>query len=152
MVIINRMLKKHSFLALLMLLQLTAFNQALPDSSYTDIAAIRDSSTAVKKTLLFFDSNNVATIENITRQNFVPFTRFDNRRAIRAKLVSKLAYLQLALFNSSSVADTVYFFPGLVFNQILFYEVGTDKSLKFAGSKFWLDFPHCRKTPFENLV
>ena len=133
MVIINRMLKKHSFLALFVLLQLTAISQALPDSSYTDIAVIRDSSMAVKKTLLFFDSNNVATLENITRQNFVPFSSFNYRFALRAKLVSKTAYMELALFNSSNVADTVYFFPGLVFNQILFYEVGADKSLQFAG-------------------
>ncbi len=124
------MLKKYSFSALFILMQFFGIAQTIPDSNYIDIASIRDSAIVVKKTLLFFDSNSIATPENLLNQNFVPLTQFKYKKHIPAKLVAKTVYLQIALFNSSNFSDTIFFFPGSMFDRIIFYEKTTGNILR----------------------
>jgi signal transduction histidine kinase len=116
------MLRKYYFLAVYILLQLPGHAQTLPDSSYVDIAAIKDSAMIAEKTLLFFDSNNVTTPENLTQKKFVPLNTFNYTKNIPPRLVAKTAYLQIALFNSGMKKDTIFFFPSTNYDKIIFYE------------------------------
>jgi signal transduction histidine kinase len=125
------MLRKYYFLAFYILLQLPGNAQTMPDSSYTDIATIKDSAMIAEKTLLFFDSNNVATPENLTLQNFIPLTFFNHKKLVPPQLVAKPAYLQIALINSSSFSDTVLFFPDINYDKIIVYEKDIDNKLKY---------------------
>jgi len=135
-----RMLKKHSLIALFILVRLAVQGQTVADSNYVDIAAIRDSTMAFNTTLVFFDSNKVANLENISQQNFVPFTRAIFRKFtpfLPARLVSKSLYLKIALFNSHTTADSIYLFPGIVFDKILYYHITADNKIVYVndGSK-----------------
>lgn len=126
------MLKKISFILFLILLQYSASSQSLPDSSYIDMATVNDSSLAMSKTMLFFDSNEVANIRNISQQHFVPFSAYPyNKKHIPTHLVPKLVYLKVALQNNSSKNDTLLFFPGSMFDKIVFYEQQADGSYTF---------------------
>jgi signal transduction histidine kinase len=127
------MLKKHSFLVVFILLGFSGFTQTLPDSSFIDIASINDSANITKNTFLFFDSNNVANPENITQQKFIPLTSFSYNRFISRALVSKNAYLQIALSNSGTASDTVFLFPGSMFDKIIFYESSPGTASKYGG-------------------
>jgi len=150
-----RMLKKHSFITLFILLQLAVAGQTIPDSNYVDITSIRDSTMALNKTFLFFDSNNVASIENIGQQNFVLFTRAIFRKYypfVPAHLVSKPVYLKVALFNSSSVADTIFLFPGIVYDEILVYKVAADNKVKYEGDGSKGGFCNLAVAPGEKKI
>jgi signal transduction histidine kinase len=132
-----RMLKKHSFLALFILLCFEGIGQSVPDSMYIDVAQINDSLNIVRRSLLFFDSTGVATTGNLPQQNFVPYVQYKFHSSIPARLVSKYAYLKFALSNSSNKIDSLYLFPGILYDKIIFYEQAPDGSLTFAddGSK-----------------
>jgi signal transduction histidine kinase len=133
------MLRKYYFLAVFMMLQFAGITQTMPDSSYTDIATIKDSAMIAEKTLLFFDSNNIASQQNLMQQKFTPYTYKKN---ITPHLVAKPAYLQITLFNSGNNTDTIYFFPGINYDKIIFYQKTaagsiayyTDGSVKGFGS------------------
>lgn len=127
------MLKKHSFLVVFILLGFSGFTQTLPDSSFIDIASINDSANITKNSFLFFDSNNVANLNNITQQKFIPLTSFSYNKHISRALVSKNAYLQIALSNTGSTSDTVFLFPGSMFDNIIFYESTPGTALKYGG-------------------
>ncbi len=131
MAINYRMLKKHSLLILFVLLQLSGTAQNLADSNYTDIASIGDSSTVYRKTLIFFDTNNVAKLSNLIQQDFVSFKSFPYKKKIPPQLVPKTAYLKTALFNSSDTTASIYFFPGKVFSKIICYELKANNQVIF---------------------
>ncbi|MEI9956915.1 MAG: 7TM diverse intracellular signaling domain-containing protein [Ferruginibacter sp.] len=126
------MLKKPALIALFVLLNCIAFGQQTADSNVVNIAVIKDSAMAVNKTLLFIDSNDIATLDNLLQQKFTPLSAFPYKKSIRPELVSKYAYLQITLSNSDSIPQTVYYFPGTLFDNIIFYE-RTAMGLQHAG-------------------
>ncbi len=146
------MLRKYYFLVFYMVLQLRASGQVMPDSSYINITAIKDSAIIAEKTLLFFDSNNIATLQNLTQQNFVPLTSFKLKKLVVPQLVSKSAYLQVALFNSSSLTDTAFFFPDINYDKIIVYEKNTDNQLKYYGDFSAKGFGGLIMAPAEKKV
>lgn len=83
---------------------------------------MRDSGVITKKALIFIDTENVSNLNNITQQQFSPLSKFKYKEQIPPRLISKPAYLQFGLFNSSNSADTVYFFPGILFEKINIYK------------------------------
>jgi len=149
-----RMLKRPSFLILFILLHSAAFCQTLPDSSYIDINDFKDSALTAKKTFLFLDSNNVARLDNLLQQPFVPFsqTRFEKKRRVPPELVSSYAYLKIALFNSSDSAKNIYFFPGIVFNEILCYRIAAGNIVQYEGDGSLQGLCNFNLGPFEKKV
>jgi signal transduction histidine kinase len=125
------MLRKYYFFTAFLLLQLCGNGQSMPDSSYVDMAAIKDSVLITDKTFLFFDSNNVASLNNLAQQNFVPLSQFKYKKLVPAQLVSKPAYLQIALFNNKNITDTALFFPDINYDKIIIYEKSAENTLKF---------------------
>ena len=127
------MIKKHSFILILLLLQYAGIGQTLPDSSYLVMASVNDSSLVLNKTMLFFDSNDVANIRNINQQLFVPFSKYPyNKKHIPPHLVPETVYLKIALQNNSSKSDTLLFFPGSMFDKLVFYEQKADSAFVFV--------------------
>ena len=128
------MLKRYLFIILFLLLQFSGFTQNIPDSNFIDIARIIDSTSIINKTLLFIDSNNVAGINNITQQKFVPFETFNYRKFIRPHLITKTVYLQFGVFNKSNLPDTFYLYPGPVFDKIDTYKKNAGNILTLSSS------------------
>ena len=128
------MQKKYVFILFFLLLHFSGFCQSLPDSSYIDITSVNDSAIVSNKTMLFFDSNDVASIKNICQQPFVPFTKYPySKKHIPSHLVPETVYLQIALYNSSTNNDTILFFPGSMFDKLICYEKRDDGSLIYYG-------------------
>jgi signal transduction histidine kinase len=146
------MLRKYCLLTVFILLQFCSNSQTMPGSSYVDIAAIKDSALIADKALIFFDSNNTATFKNLTQQNFVPLNLFINEKKVPPRLVPKHAYLQIALFNGSNTKDTVYFFPGINYDKIFFYEKTPGGNLKFYSDASAKGFGSLALAPIEKKV
>lgn len=118
------MRKQFAFFLVFILLKTAGLCQLVPDSNYIDIASFRSSLSVVSKTQLFFDSNDVATLDNVLLQKFVPLTDFDYKKYIRPKLVPKYAYLITAVQNNSNTKkDTVHFYPGSLFDNLRVYRI-----------------------------
>lgn len=117
------MRKQFTFFLVFILFKTTGLCQSIPDSNYIDITSISDSLLIVSKTQLFFDSNDVATLDNVLQQKFVPLTSFDYKKKIRPKLVSKYAYLIIGVQNNSKKTDTVYYYPGALFDNLRIYRI-----------------------------
>lgn len=75
----------------------------------------------------------MANLNNITQQKFIPLTSFSYNKHISRALVSKNAYLQIALSNTGSTSDTVFLFPEYVLDNIIFYESTPGTALKYGG-------------------
>jgi signal transduction histidine kinase len=147
------MQKNYVFILFFLLLRFSGFCQSVPDSSYIDITSVNDSSLAINKTMLFFDSNEVADIKNIARQQFVPFLKYAYyRKHIPTHLVPKTVYLLVALYNSSVKKDTILFFPGSMFDKLLFYEQKADGSLIYSGDGTSPGFCKLALDPAEKKV
>lgn len=116
------MLKKCFIVFCFVLLKTAAISQVLTDSSFIDINSFRDSTLIVNKTWLFFDSNEVANMNNLLQQKFTPLASFDQRKKIPAHLVPKYAYLKIPLLNTDSLQHTVNCFPGSLFDNIKIYK------------------------------
>ncbi len=100
---------------------------------YINSNAIRDSAITTAQTSIFVDTKNTANLKNITSQAFIPFDEFTFKDRIPPHLISKPTYLQFGISNSSSTADTVYFFPGVLFEKIELYKKNGD-TLTYAGN------------------
>jgi signal transduction histidine kinase len=124
------------------------YTQTLPDSIYTDIGTMRDSGVITKKTLIFVDTENVSNLTNITQQQFSPLSKFKNKEQIPPRLVTKPAYLQFGIFNSSNSADTVYFFPGILFEKINIYKK-TENGLNYISNGHSSGYGYIHLAPNE---
>jgi signal transduction histidine kinase len=127
------MLKRYYCFIVLLLIAFSGFSQDFPDSGYINTNKIETSATSIDKTLIFIDSTDIATLDNVTQQNFVPFTKFNYKKSIPSHLVTETMYLMLPLWNTSNKNDTILFFPGSMFDKIIFYEKKVDGRLSFAG-------------------
>jgi signal transduction histidine kinase len=112
---------------------LTAFyaaqSQPVADTTLVDVFKVDDSVLVLKKTLLFVDSNNVATPQNLLQQRFTSLYKFKNRKSIPPGVVPKKVYLQYNLINSDSTARSFYLFPGQLFTEVAAYRKKEDGSL-----------------------
>jgi signal transduction histidine kinase len=104
--------------------------QAVADSNLIDVATVYDMTWVTKKTLLFLDSNRVATPQNLLSQHFTPLNSFAIRKKIPVRLVNKTAYLQYFFTNNSDSTHTVYTLPGNLFRQIKAYRVDAGQTLQ----------------------
>ncbi len=141
------MRKQIAFLILFTALNATAFCQQLHDTSYIDFTQMRDSMLILNKTLLFFDSNEVADMSNIMQQKFVPLAGFAERKNIPVKLVPKPAYLKIGLYNSSNAADTAVVFPGSLFDNIKVYKVTAQGEPRLYTDASKAGFAYLRLNP-----
>lgn len=112
----------YTLLAFL-LLHGTVQSQTAADTNRIDIAGIYDSIVVVKNALVFFDSNNVATPQNLLQQRFIPLNNFQARKKIPIHLVPRTAYLQYFFSNDSDSSHTVSILPGQLFTEIKAYWV-----------------------------
>jgi signal transduction histidine kinase len=131
------MLKTKWLILLLLLLPRFGHAQALPDSNYFDLASIKDSVMAMKKAMLFFDSNNRYNFTTVLSQPFSPFRVFNSSKNIMVKLVAKTAYLKIGIYNSTGNTDTAFIFPGIFYDNIQTYKIQTGNIPVFEndGSK-----------------
>ncbi len=122
-------MKRLIWLAAFLTLCAAAQSQTGVDSNVVDVAQVNDSALVLKKTLLFIDSNKVASPENLQQQHFISLYSFPKRKSIPPAIVPKKVYLQYHLTNSGSNAKTFYIFPGQLFTAIKAYRQKTDGSL-----------------------
>ncbi len=131
MLIVKRLLWLAAFLTLCAAAQ----SQTGVDSTVVDVAQVNDSALVLKKTLLFIDSNKIASPENLLQQPFISLYSFPKRRSIPAGIVPKTIYLQYHLTNPGSAAKTFYVFPGQLFTAIKVYRKQPDGALLVLEQK-----------------
>lgn len=93
------------------------------DSLSTNVSLIEDAGTVEDKCLVFIDTNNVTTPDNILPQQWIKYNSLKLKHFIPAGWVNKTVYLKFALENTSEIRDTVYFFPGNSFRSISCYKI-----------------------------
>ena len=91
-------------------------------TNYININTIRDSTIITPQTFIFVDTKNTTNLKNITRQPFIPLAQFSFKERIPPHLITKPTYLKFGVTNKSNAADTVYFFPGILFEKIELYK------------------------------
>ena len=107
-----------------------ASGQSNTDSTGTDISLIKDADTIADKCLVFIDSNNVTTPDNIFSQQWIKYPSLKLKHFIPVAWINKTVYLKFTLENSNDITDTVYFFPGNSFRSITLYKNIPAKSLQ----------------------
>jgi signal transduction histidine kinase len=127
--------KRLIWLAAFLMLYAVAQSQTGVDSNVVDVAQVNDSALVLKKTLLFIDSNKIASPENLLQQHFISLYSFPKRKSIPPAIVPKKTYLQYHLTNSGSNAKTFYIFPGQLFTEIQAYRQKADGSLLLLEQK-----------------
>lgn len=93
------------------------------DSLCTDVSLYKDAGTIADKCLIFIDSNNTTTPQNILPQQWIKYSSLKLKRFIPASWINKTVYLKFTLQNSMAIGDTVYFFSGNSFRSITLYKV-----------------------------
>jgi signal transduction histidine kinase len=121
--------KTVSALLAFCLLPFAALSQPVADTGLIDVAAVYDSTVVVKKTLLFIDSQHVATPENLMQQRFMPLNSLKVRKKIPVYLVGKKVYLLYHFVNNSDSAHTVFVYPGQLFTSIKTWRVSATGGL-----------------------
>ncbi len=106
-------------------------NQPVSDTSYVDIAAIRDSALISGKSLLFIDSKNKTGINQVLQQVFLPLHFFVKQKYVPSWMVAKNTYLKIFVYNSTPFPDTVYCLPGNLFDKITVYKQNGKGDLDF---------------------
>lgn len=146
------MRKQFAIILLFLLIKTAAHSQLPPDSSYIDIMSFRDSVNISGKTMLFFDSNEVAGMDNILQQQFVPFKSFRLKKYVPAKLVPKYAYIKVAIYNSCNRDTNIYCFTGSLFDNIKVYRLTANNGLEFYQDASRSGFANLKFTPGEKSV
>ena len=146
------MRKQLTCILLFVLLKSACCAQQMPDSSYIDIDTVTQSTLIVNKTLLFFDSNNVANMGNLLQQHFVPLSGFEYKKYIRQKLVPKYAYLKIAVYNGNTAKKAVYCYPGNLFDNIKVYKQTSDTTLVFYQDASRYGFAKLMMEPGERSI
>jgi signal transduction histidine kinase len=117
--------KKYTLVFTLLLLPFVTLCQQIVDSNYVAANTIKDSLLITNKTLLFIDSNETANTDNIATQKFVPLQQYltlKQRMRVPARLIDSDAWLQIGIANTGANADTFYFLPGWLFDDIKVYQ------------------------------
>jgi len=143
-------LKKIFFVPLLTFLFAGAFAQTVPDSMLVKIDSVRDASVIEKSTLLYIDSVDHVTVENLPFSKFVPLQSFSRRSRVPQQLITKNAYLEFSLQNKTGSAAAFYFFPGMPYKNIILYEKGPEGKLKKSAiQKGRTGFAYVTLNPYQ---
>ncbi len=126
--------------------------QVIADSNFVNIAEVKDSLDVFSKTRIFIDSNNIALPENLLQQQFVPFANFNYGGHIKAKLVPAAVYLQIGVVNYRNTADSIFLFPGLLFDEIKVYKITPENRLDYVYEASKTGFARMRMQPHEKVV
>jgi len=102
--------------------------QTSPDSIFSDITAIRDS-TFLKNCLVFIDSNNNTSPVATLQKNWKTLSDLNIKNVIPKSWITKKIYLQINLFNPGKTIDTVYLHPGLMYSSIKTFAVSGNHQL-----------------------
>jgi hypothetical protein len=96
--------------------------QNLPPVSILDLATVKDSVAASNYTLLFIDSNQIANLNNLSKQQFVPLESYERRKRLPIRMITKPIYLHIHIINGKSSIDSLYFYPGFLFTEVDIYK------------------------------
>lgn len=117
---------------LLFTIQLSALLCAQNSSSTAilDLATLKDSVAATDFAMLFIDSNKIANLDNLSTQNFAPLQSYDKRRRLPIPLITKPIYLHIHIVNGSDNLDSLYFYPGFIFSEVIIYKKNVANQLE----------------------
>ena len=101
------------------------------------VDSVRDRSSIEKSTLVYIDSLENTSIQNLPFSKFTSLEDFGFRKKVPRRLVTKMAYLEFSLQNKTGSAANFYFFPGMPYRKIILYEKDSQGKLnkvEYAGS------------------
>ena len=107
------------------------------DSTFTNIALIRNSININKTCFIFIDSNNCILPKNILKQQHWTALNsvLQNKVFVPNYWTNKRIYLQFSIKNSESLTDTVYFNPGVSFQRIAVYKLMPGNNLQLLADE-----------------
>lgn len=125
-------------LPLFCLIYHSAFSQDNAEPVFTDVASI-DDSVLIKHCLVFIDSNNNVSPQQVLQQEWRPLSYYKLTGRIPAKWITKRVYLKLNISNTAPINDSIWFLPGLSFRRIKMFEIENNNSLQPLKDKSWLN-------------
>ncbi|MBC7866604.1 MAG: hypothetical protein H7X88_03630 [Gloeobacteraceae cyanobacterium ES-bin-316] len=91
------------------------------------------------KTLIFIDSSNSMSLEDVSRAAFRPLNNFSKRDKIPASLISKTFYLRFKLQNSASSQKAFFYFPGRLYKNLALYKLVPGRPIEKINTGFISD-------------
>ena len=136
-------MKKFFFVPLISLLSAGAFAQTTPDSLVVKTDSVNSVSNIEKSVFLYIDSTGNSTAENVPFLKFSPLSGFRYKNKIPRGLITRPAYLQFSLQNNTADSRSFYFFPGMLYDDLVLYEKGAGGNLvKVENTKSKTGFVH----------
>ncbi len=117
-----KLLKTCSICLLLFLVSYWLKAQPAEAFDYADVATFKDS-LLLNKCLLFVDSNNNVSPQEVLQKNWIPLPAFKIKAHIPQGWITKRVYLKLDIANTGNAAGSVYFFPGISFRSIKTFKI-----------------------------
>lgn len=102
--------------------------QHIPDSSYYDIATVKDS-MYLPQCLVFADSSRKFDASSALQQKWTPISHLIPGKRLPKNWIAGRVFLLMPLTNSGITADTVYFYPGLTYKSIQTFQVAANNQL-----------------------
>jgi len=98
-----------------------AFAQTIADSLVTRIDSVNNLLDIEKTTLFYIDTIGNIAPGNIPFSDFMPLTSFRYKKKIPRRMIMSPAYLQFSIQNKAPVANSFYFYPGMIYNDLILY-------------------------------
>lgn len=99
--------------------------QHTPDYSYYDITIIKDS-VYMPSCLAIADSARKLDAFSALQQQWTPLSHLISGKRLPKNWIAGRVFLLVALYNSVTAADTVYFYPGLTYKSIQTFQVAAN--------------------------
>lgn len=116
-------MRKIIFIPLLLIFFTGSFAQKRITGPVINTDTVNNISVIRENTYLFIDSNNIASVNNISSRQFIPLTQFQKRKRIPASLVGKTFYLRFTLQNDSSRPLQYFLYPGKLYKSLELYTI-----------------------------
>ncbi|MEO6406494.1 MAG: 7TM diverse intracellular signaling domain-containing protein [Ferruginibacter sp.] len=122
-------MKKIIFLPFCLLFYNTIFCQLFTNPFVTDVAKMETHLALENSTFLFIDAARHSTLPEILQQRFTPLEQFAFKDKIPNRLVPYPLYLSFNLKNSGSKNISFYYFPGMLFDKTMLYQIKGNNQL-----------------------
>jgi signal transduction histidine kinase len=129
-------LKKIIFSILIFLAGNVAFSQVSPETFLPGVDTIDNITPIEQSSFLFIDSTLNRPIEQIAKQQFIPFLQYAHRQNIPDELVGKNFYIRFSLQSNSQKPVDYFYYPGKLFRHLQLYKVdssGVPRAIETKG-------------------
>lgn len=126
-------MRKIIFISILLIFFTGASAQKEAGDPVINTDTVNNISAIETNSYLFIDSNNIASVNNITAQQFLPLSQFEKRKKIPVSLASKTFYLRFTLQNDSGQPRQYFLYAGKLYKELELYTIEGSTVKKITG-------------------